>query len=97
MVATSGKSATKKDSQIDQREYGVDGDVIEKDRADALKKMDSSLVRKMLGVVADGPERSQESDRHKRKSSSTKSQERRKRAKGHKKEHQALTFRRIKN
>jgi len=96
MVATSGKSATKKDSQTDQREYAADGDVTEKERADVLKKMDSTFVRKMLGVVADDPERRPEMDRHKRKSSSTKKPTG-KRAKGHKKEHQALTFRRIKN
>ena len=100
MVAASGKSKTRQDSQHDQRDYVVDGDVTEEARIAALKNTDGKFVRKLLGVVADDPERSQESDRHKRKKTKEEgqgSQERRKRATGHKKEHQALTFRRIKN
>ena len=49
------------------------------------------LVRNMLGV-AEEPEKTPETEPRKRKSSSTKGPTG-KRAKGHKKEHQALTFR----
>ena len=45
MVATSGKSATKKNSQTDQREYSADGEVTDNVRADVFKKMGDKFVR----------------------------------------------------